>query len=173
MSVIICLNNFKSYFSLRDDQLYYKVVADLKLMHNLWWLCCNKCIQIPCILSFIEPNKLYDVLHITLSGLSRISHASASDETNTPGTKPYWLSAWIAAPTNRKENTNLKELFANWMRKSVTEQEQFRSALKKSDLTKADLERIHVCNIPFCRFRLFKLINRDVGFIIRYCWISS
>ncbi|KER21996.1 hypothetical protein T265_14964 [Opisthorchis viverrini] len=94
-----------------------------------------------------EPDKIYDVLHLTLNGISRISvNTDDSDlSRKRKANKPFWLTGILAAPptTSKESDEWLSNQFANWLRKSGPQQEAIRPPLRLSDLSKADLEKIH------------------------------
>ncbi|KAF6768670.1 hypothetical protein AHF37_06623 [Paragonimus kellicotti] len=98
-------------------------------------------------LSFIgEPDKLYDVFHITLSGVSRIvCTLSSTERPKTKSNKPFWLTGILAAPSkeDKVSDEKLCNQFANWLRQAAPQQERVRPLLRLSDLTSQDLEKIH------------------------------
>ncbi|TGZ68064.1 hypothetical protein CRM22_004459 [Opisthorchis felineus] len=94
-----------------------------------------------------EPDKIFDVLHLTLNGISRIS-VNTDDSDFLPkrkANKPFWLTGILAAPpaASKESDEWLANQFANWLRKSAPQQEAIRPPLRLSDLSKADLEKIH------------------------------
>ncbi|CAL8079632.1 unnamed protein product [Calicophoron daubneyi] len=90
-----------------------------------------------------EPGKIYDVFHVTLSGITRISAIFTPEEHRSQDNKPYWLTGTIAGPKSAEKEDALATQFANWLRQAAPQQERPRPPLRLSDLTSDDLEKIH------------------------------
>ncbi|KAA0197127.1 hypothetical protein FBUS_07013 [Fasciolopsis buskii] len=94
---------------------------------------------------FIENQKLFDVYHNTLTGISRISLVnSTAAETKSIERRPYWLTGTLATGRDKvKENDVMMDLFANWIRQSGPQQEGLKPLLRRCDLSADDLAKIH------------------------------
>lgn len=97
-------------------------------------------------IAFINENqKLFDVYHNTLTGISRISLVNSSGaEAKSIERRPYWLTGTLATGRDKaKADDSMMDLFANWIRQSGPQQEGLKPPLRRCDLSADDLAKIH------------------------------
>ncbi|CAH8449154.1 unnamed protein product [Schistosoma rodhaini] len=136
------LRNITLHFNRQLDRKLFTnalngIFGDLKpwpFHGNIYTLCGQ--------IAFVDgSSKLYELDYVTLSGINCLYQVNKKSNRND---KLYWLTCTIADASNNMENSNeLNNLFANWIRETITKHEKPRELIKRSDLTEEDFNKIH------------------------------